>query len=80
MDTMTRQEIEDVLSERLPNCTISCSINPDGTLAVAVTGPESQQFTIINIDRLQYQGDEGVNELAREIMEEMVMSRQTPLL
>jgi len=80
MDTMTKQEIDAVLSDRLPNCTISCMINPDGTLAVTVTGPASEQFTIINIDRLQYHGEEGINKLAREIMEEMVLSRHAPLL
>jgi len=77
---MTKQEIEAVLSSRLPNCTISCSFNPDGTLTVSVTGPASEQFTIINIDRTQYHGEGGINTLAREIMEEMVISRQAPLL
>jgi hypothetical protein len=76
MDTLSKLEIEAVLSSRLPNCTISCSINPDGTLSVDVIGPESDQFTIINIDRFQYHGDAGINRLAREILEEMVMSRQ----
>ena len=80
MGTMTKQEVEDVLSDRLPNCAVSCWINQDGTLTVSVTGPASEQFTVINIDRLQYHGEEGINKLAREIMEEMVLSRKTPLL
>ncbi|CAG8863968.1 hypothetical protein [Pseudomonas fluorescens] len=77
MDTLSKLEIEEVLSGRLPNCTISCSINPDSSLSVDVIGPESHQFTIINIDRLQYHGDAGINRLVREILEEMVISRQS---
>ncbi|VVN65931.1 hypothetical protein PS726_00091 [Pseudomonas fluorescens] len=77
MDTLSKLEIEEVLSSRLPNCTISCSINPDSSLSVDVIGPESHQFTIINIDRLQYHGDAGINRLVREILEEMVISRQS---
>ena len=76
MDTLSKQEIEAILSDRLPNCTVSCSINPDTTLSVDVSGPDSQ-FTIINIDRLQYHGETGINRLVREILEEMVISRQT---
>ncbi|WP_223508929.1 hypothetical protein [Pseudomonas sp. BF-RE-29] len=77
MDTLNKLEIEAVLSSRLPNCTISCSINPDSSLSVDVIGPESHQFTIISIDRLQYHGDAGINRLVREILEEMVISRQS---
>lgn len=77
MDTLTRLEIESVLASRLPNCTISCLINPDSTLSVDISGPDSHQFTIINIDRLQYHGEAGINRLVREILEEMVISRQT---
>ncbi|SEC01193.1 hypothetical protein SAMN05216205_1229 [Pseudomonas mohnii] len=77
MDTMTKQQIEVILSDRLPNCTVSCSINPDGTLAVALTGPSSQQFTVINVDRLQYHGAAGINRLVREILEEMVITRKS---
>ena len=77
MDTLSKQEIEAILSDRLPHCTVSCSINPDTTLAVDVSGPNSHQFTIINIDRLQYHGETGINRLVREILEEMVILRQT---
>lgn len=77
MDTLSKLEIEAVLSSRLPNCTISCSINPDGTLSVDVAGPDSDQFTIINIDRLQYHGGAGINRLVQEILEEMVITRKS---
>jgi hypothetical protein len=77
MDTLSKQEIEAVLSSRLPNCTIACSINPDSTLSVDVAGPGLHQFTIINIDRLQYHGGAGINRLVREILEEMVISRKS---
>ncbi|MFO2463031.1 hypothetical protein OOJ96_02650 [Pseudomonas sp. 15FMM2] len=76
MDTLNRLEIEAVLSSRLPKCTISCTISADSTLSVDVTGPDSDQFTIINIDRGQYHGEAGINKLAREILEEMVISRR----
>lgn len=77
MDTLSKLEIEAVLSGRLPNCTIACSINPDGSLSVDVIGPESHQFTIINIDRHQYRGEAGINRLVREILEEMVITRKS---
>jgi hypothetical protein len=77
MDRMTKQEIEAVLSSRLPNCTISCSINPDSSFSVDVFGAEFHQFTIINIDPFQYHGETGINRLVREILEEMVISRQS---
>ncbi|WP_409302425.1 hypothetical protein [Pseudomonas sp. KCJK8993] len=80
MDTMSKSELETVLSSRLPQCTISCSINPDSTMTVEVTGPELQQFTIANIDRTQYHGELGIAKLTREILEEMVVSRQTSRL
>ncbi|MBW1249921.1 hypothetical protein I7860_24910 [Pseudomonas tolaasii] len=77
MDTLSRAEIEAVLTSRLPNCVISCTISADNTLSIDVTGPESDQFTVVNIDRRQYHGEAGINKLAREILEEMVISRQT---
>ncbi|SDU99638.1 hypothetical protein [Pseudomonas mucidolens] len=80
MDTLNRQEIEAVLASRLPNCVISCTVSVDGSLTVDVTGPDSDQFTIVNIDRRQYHGETGINKLAREILEEMVMSRQATRL
>jgi hypothetical protein len=75
MDTLSKLEIEAALISRLPNCTISCTINPDSTLSIDVIGPESHQFTIINIDRFQYHGETGINRLVREILEEMVITR-----
>nr|WP_232965861.1 hypothetical protein [Pseudomonas palleroniana] len=76
MDTLSRAEIETVLASRLPNCTVSCSISADNTLSIDVSGPDGDQFTAVNIDRRQYHGDSGINRLAREILEEMVISRQ----
>lgn len=73
---MSKSELEAVLSSRLPQCTIACSINGDGSLSVEVTGPDAHQFTIANIDKSQYRGEAGINKLARELLEEMVMSRQ----
>ncbi|WP_225927415.1 hypothetical protein [Pseudomonas ekonensis] len=61
---------------RLPQCIVECSINPDTTLAVEVTGPDGHQFAIANINRRCYHGEAGVAKLAREILEEMVLSRQ----
>lgn len=77
MDTLNKQELEAVLSSRLPQCTIACSINEDGSLSVDVRVPDAGQFTIANVDRARYRGEAGINKLAREILEEMVMSRQT---
>lgn len=76
MDTLNRLEIETVLANRLPNCVISCTISADNTLSVDVKGPDSSQFTIVNIDRRKYHGEVGINKLAREILEEMVISRK----
>ena len=76
MDTLSRAQIEAVLAKRLPNCSITCNLKVDGTLSVDVTGPDSAQFTIVNIDRTQYHGAAGINKLIREILEEMVISRQ----
>ncbi|WP_321847320.1 hypothetical protein [Pseudomonas paraveronii] len=76
MDTLNRAQIEALLAKRLPNCSITCALKVDGTLSVDVTGPDSAQFTIVNVDRTQYHGAAGVNKLVREILEEMVISRQ----
>ena len=80
MDTLSKAQIEAVLSRRLPNCSITCALNVDRTLSVDVTGPDSAQFTIVNIDRTQYHGASGINKLVREILEEMVISRQASRL
>ncbi|WP_282395761.1 hypothetical protein [Pseudomonas sp. PS01298] len=76
MDTLSRAEIETVLASRLPNCTVFCSMSADNTLSIDVAGLEGDQFTAVNIDRRQYHGEAGINRLVREILEEMVMSRQ----
>ena len=76
MDTLNSAQIEAVLAKRLPNCLIVCTLNLDSTLSIDVTGPDSYQFTIVNIDRSLYHGATGINKLIREILEEMVISRQ----
>ncbi|MEH6348785.1 hypothetical protein [Pseudomonas sp. 3JA] len=77
MDTPTKMEIETALSARLPNCAVSCAFNPEGSLSVTVTAHDADQFTIVNIKRAHYHGESGINRLIREILEEMVMSRQS---
>ncbi|WP_416739059.1 hypothetical protein ACM1ZW_19525 [Pseudomonas sp. NFX71] len=77
MDTLSKMEIEAALASRLPNCAISCTINPDSGLSIDIIGPHSHQFTIININRLQYHGEAGINRLVREILEEMVITRKS---
>lgn len=80
MDTLTRTQIEQALSERLPNCIVTCTINPDGSLSVTVLAPDANQFTIANINRARYHGESGINRLVREILEDMVVSRKTSRL
>lgn len=77
MDTLTRTQIEQALSERLPNCIVTCTINPDSSLSVTVLAPDANQFTIANINRARYHGESGINRLVREILEDMVVSRKT---
>ncbi|WP_323990582.1 hypothetical protein [Pseudomonas canadensis] len=77
MDTLTKVEVEAALSARLPNCAVHCAFNPDGSLSVTVTAHDADQFTIANINRARYHGESGINRLIREILEEMVMSRQS---
>ncbi|WP_460103649.1 hypothetical protein [Pseudomonas sp. H1_D04] len=77
MDTLTKVEVEAALSARLPNCAVHCAFNPDGSLSVTVTAHDADQFTIANINRARYQGESGINRLIREILEEMVISRQS---
>lgn len=76
MDTLSRSEIETVLATRLPNCFISCTISAGNTLSIDVTDSDGAQFTVVNINRAQYHGEAGINRLAREILQEMVLSRQ----
>ena len=80
MDTLTRTQIEQALSERLPNCIVTCTINPDSSLSVTVLAPDANQFTIANINRVRYHGESGINRLVREILEDMVVSRKTSRL
>jgi hypothetical protein len=75
MDTLTKLEIEAVLTARLPSYHIECCIHPDGTLSAILTGPDSDHFAITGIVRSNYRGVESIARLAREILEEMVMSR-----
>nr|WP_085699858.1 hypothetical protein [Pseudomonas sp. B26(2017)] len=77
MDTMSRREIGDLLSRRLPQCTITCSINADGSLSVEVIDPVQRQFTIGNIDHSRYHGEAGINRLLREILEERIIPRRS---
>lgn len=77
VDKMTKGELEALLSNRLPQCEIICSIGSDGCLSVEVNGPNNHQFTIAKIDRSQYCGDAGASRLVREILEEMVLARQS---
>ncbi|KTC43900.1 hypothetical protein AO265_20010 [Pseudomonas sp. ABAC61] len=77
MDTLSKLEIETALAQRLPHCCVRCVINPDGSLSLDILAPGSNQFTIVNIDRTHYHGEPGINRLVREILEEMVVSRQS---
>ena len=77
MDTLTKAEIEHALSQRLPNCRVTCVINPDSSLSVTVLAPDANQFTIATINRARYNGESGTNRLVRDILEDMVVSRKT---
>lgn len=74
---MSRRELEELLANRLPQCVIVCAIHADNSLSVEVTSPDGQQFTIANIDRSRYRGEVGTAQLIREILQEMVISRQS---
>lgn len=76
MDTLSCLEIEAALSRRLPSCTISCEISIGGALSVYVVGPDSDQLTIVGLDRARYRGQEGISRLSREILLEMIVVRQ----
>lgn len=76
MDALNKNEIEALFISRLPNCSIECSINSDGTLSIDVQSPDANQFTVASIDRHTYLGKDGINRLVREILQEMVLSRQ----
>ncbi|MCK3843266.1 hypothetical protein [Pseudomonas sp. W15Feb34] len=80
MDTLTKAQIQRALARRLCNCRVSCKINPDNSLSVTVLAPDANQFTIANINRAQYHGEPGINRLVREILEDMVVSRQSSRL
>ncbi|MDQ0668273.1 hypothetical protein [Pseudomonas sp. W2I6] len=80
MDTLTKAEIDIALSARLPHCRVKCAVNPDGNLSVTVLVQGADQFTIANIKRAQYHEEPGFSRLIREILEEMVISRQSSRL
>jgi len=76
MDVLSKLDLEHLLSGRLPQCTVTCTINDDGCLSINVAGPGTNQFSISQIERSHDHGEDGINKLVREILEEMVMSRQ----
>lgn len=80
MDTLTKAQIQRALSQRLRNCRVTCTINPDSSLSITVLAPDANQFTIANINRARYHGESGINRLVREILEDMVVSRKTSRL
>ncbi|WP_241109977.1 hypothetical protein [Pseudomonas sp. MPFS] len=76
MDTLSKLEIETAIAQRLPNCRVACVINADSSASLDILAPGTNQFTIANIDRSRYHGASGINRLVREILEEMVVTRQ----
>lgn len=76
MDTLNKAEIEAALAARLPSYHVECSLHPDGTLSAILTGPNADHFAITGIVRSNYRGADLIAKLAREILEEMVLSRQ----
>lgn len=80
MDTLTKAEIDIALSARQPHCRVKRAVNPDGNLSVTVLVQGVDQFTIANIKRAQYHEEPGFSRLIREILEEMVISRQSSRL
>lgn len=76
MDTLDKVEIQAALVARLPSYQVECNLHLDGALRVVLTGPDSDHFAITSIVRSNYHGADSVARLARETLEEMVMSRQ----
>lgn len=76
MDTLNKIEIEAALVARLPSYQVECCLHSDGTLSAILTGPDSDHFAITGIVRSNYCGADSITRLAREILEEMVLSRQ----
>ncbi|MGY2292069.1 hypothetical protein ACW9H6_20070 [Pseudomonas sp. SDO528_S397] len=76
MDTLNLSEIEAQLSRELSCCEVSCTINSDRTLSIHVAGPDFSQFTLASIDWRLYRGEDGVNRLTREIMQDVEVFRQ----
>lgn len=76
MDTLSKIQIEAALTARLPSYHVECCLHSDGTLSAILTGPDSDYFAITGIIRSHYRGAESIAGLAREILEEMVLSRQ----
>ncbi|MHC8285506.1 hypothetical protein ACYZUD_01425 [Pseudomonas sp. XS1P51] len=67
--------VEAALAARLPSYQVECCLHLDGTLSVVLSGPDSDHFEINSIVRSNYHGADSVARLARETLEEMVMSR-----
>ena len=76
MDTLSKIQIEAALTARLPSYHVECCLHSDGTLSAILTGPGSDHFAITGIVRAHYRGAESIARLTREILEEMVLSRQ----
>lgn len=76
MDTLNKDQIEAALAARLPSYQVECSLHPDGTLSAILTGPDSDHFAITSIVRSNYSGADSIARLAREILEDMVLSRR----
>ncbi|KPA90659.1 MULTISPECIES: hypothetical protein [Pseudomonas] len=76
MDTLSKSEIEAELASRLPSYEVECTLHSDGTLSAILSGPNADHFAVTGIVRADYRGRESLARLAREILEEMVLSRQ----
>lgn len=76
VDTLSKSEIETALAARLPSYKVECTLHADGTLSAILSGPDEDHFAITGVVRARYRGTEAVARLAREILTEMVLSRQ----
>ncbi|MFC3939140.1 hypothetical protein CCU68_21930 [Pseudomonas gingeri NCPPB 3146 = LMG 5327] len=76
METLSKSEIEAELASRLPSYKVECTLHSDGTLSALLSGPNADHFAVTGIVRADYKGRESLSRLAREILEEMVLSRQ----
>lgn len=76
VDTLSKAKIETALAARLPSYKVECTLHADGTLSAILSGPDKDNFAITGVVRAHYRGSEAVARLAREILKEMVLSRQ----